>query len=191
MNQASSESPSRRMALLSIQTAWQASAASREAKGPALGWPSTITSQQAIWPSDLSSAGTALPTRETTSIRDIMTSNPTQALLGSTLGRCLAGQKSVLSIVTMDIANGRSTGAGTDCAPAPGRQEWLRKERSPQGRKALRAQKYIQILVIVTRAGTWKTARLENFGLAAIRSSPRVVSDSLQRNCQHASQRSS
>ena len=36
------------VALLSIQTVWQANAASREAKGPAFGWPSTITSQHAI-----------------------------------------------------------------------------------------------------------------------------------------------
>lgn len=49
-----------------------------------------------------------------------MTSNPTQSLLGSTVGRCLARQKSALSIVIMDIANGcREIPANSGRGPAP------------------------------------------------------------------------
>ena len=40
-------------------------------------------------------------------------------------------------------------------------------------------------------SGPQKTALLENFTLAALRSTPGVASDSLQLNYQHASQRSS
>ena len=71
-----------------------------------------------------------------------MTSNPTQALLGSTLGLCLVRQKSVLSIVTMDIANGNSAGADTSCAMhLTGKSGYAKKEALKA--ETLRAQKHV------------------------------------------------